>query len=300
MRVDNMMKTNTTFFTDILNLPHATTLGNSKAYITQGTAKHCCLDSDYHRHACYELAWITGEEVRYFVDFCEYTVPNGSLAFISPGQVHTWRNVNETTELTVIGFTPDLFASERLDMYEILSELPFFVQDTAPIYTIPEPLRPVFEQHFKTAVMRVNQQPDQMELLIRAYLNLILVEARSALATHPGSAMPVMPAPTRLTRHFRLAVEQHCLERRQVQDYADQLGVTTNYLVKTVRQRTGSTPKRIIHQRLLLEAKRMLAHSTLSIADVGSELSFRTPSDFGRWFKDNAGIPPGQFRLHLV
>ena len=295
-----MIKNDTTFFTDISIIPHATTLGDSKAYVTQGTAKYCCLDSDYHRHACYELAWITGTEVRYFVDFCEYAVPDGSLAFISPGQVHTWSNVHETTELTVIGFTPDLFASERMDVYRILSELPFFVQNTAPIYTVPESLRPIFEQHFKTAVTRVNQQPEQMELLIRAYLNLILVEAHSALSAHSGSAMPLMPAPSRLTRHFRLAVERHCLERKQVQDYADELGVTTNHLVKTVRQRTGSTPKRIIHERLLLEAKRMLAHSSLTVSQIGSELSFPTSTAFGRWFKDNAGMPPGQFRLQLV
>ncbi len=295
-----MIEDDNIFFTDVPNIPHATTLGDNKAYIAQGTIKQCCLPSKYHRHACYEIAWVTGEKLRYFVDFCEYDVPNGSLVFISPGQVHTWLNVHKTTELTIIGFTPNLFASDRIDVQKTLVDLPFFVQNTSPIYTVPTALRPFFEQHFKTAVARVTQQPDQTEVLIRAYLNLILVEARSALALSPAFTIPPMPASTWLTRHFRLAVEQHYLERKKVQDYTNQLGITTNHLVKTVRQMTGSTPKHIIHERLLLEAKRLLAYSSLSVTEIGSELSFPTPTEFGRWFKSNAGASPGRFRNYLL
>ena len=295
-----MIKNDPVLFSDISKILHATTLGDSKAYISQGTATQCCLPSKYHRHACYEIAWVRGNNLRYFVDFAEYDVPDGSLVFLSPGQVHTWQNINKTTNLTVIGFTPDLFSSDRVDTQKILIDLPFFVENTSSIYTVPTTLRPFFEQHFKSATERVTQQPEETEALLRAYLNLILVEARSALSLSPASAMSSMPATNWLTRHFRLSVERHYLERKKVQDYANQLGITTNHLVKTVRQITGSTPKHIIHERMLLEAKRLLAYSSLSVAEIGSELSFSTPTEFGRWFKSTAGNSPGQFREYQL
>ena len=137
-------------------------------------------------------------------------------------------------------------------------------------------------------------------MLLRAYLNLILVEAQNAIQTKPALQTKKPPAPIRLTRKFRLAVESDYIERKQVQDYADQLGVTTNHLVETVRESSGFTPKQIIQERLLLEAKRLLAYLTLSAAEIGSELSFRNPSQFGRWFRTNAGVAPGQFRQQIA
>ena len=287
-------------FTTIPHIPESLSLGTIKAYITQGTTSQCCVDHAYHRHACYEVAWVSGGRSRYFVDFREYVVPAGSLVFVSPGQVHQWQGLDEQSDLIVIGFTPDLFAIDLTDIQKTLIDLPFFVEDASPVYTMPHLLEPILQNHFQTALERATSQPNHAEMLLRAYLNLILVEAQNAIHTKPSVETQKPPAPIRLTRRFRLAVENNFVKRKQVQDYADQLGVTTNHLVEMVRETSGFTPKRIIQDRLLLEAKRLLAYSTLSAAEIGSELSFSDPSQFGRWFRTNAGVAPGQFRQQLT
>lgn len=107
-------------------------------------------------------------------------------------------------------------------------------------------------------------------------------------------------AASRLTHFFQLAVEQHDLKRKQVQNYADLLGVTANHLIATVRETTGLTPMQVIHNRLLLEAKRLLAHTTSDITEIAAALAFHNPSQFGRWFKHQAGHAPGQFRQQIT
>lgn len=288
------------FFAELPNIVHAQSMGKRNAYVGRGVGNFCCLASNYHRHACYEIAWLTGATGRYFVDFREFDVPDGSLVFISPGQVHTWLNAMDTAELTIIGFTPDLFALDMMDVQKVLIDLPFFVENVSPVYPVPADLKPLFQQHFDTTHRRANEQQGQAELLIRAYLNLILIEAQNMLKDAPAPVLSAAPAPHRLTRRFRLAVERDYVERKQVQDYANQLGVTSNHLVETVRETTGTTPKKMIQERLLLEAKRLLAYSSLSAAEVGNELSFPNPAQFGRWFKTNAGLAPGQFRQQLI
>ncbi|MEM8859176.1 MAG: AraC family transcriptional regulator [Chloroflexota bacterium] len=285
---------------DLTKVPHAQPFETIKAYVALGTNMRCCTDRQFHRHSCYEIAWVSGGPSTYFVDFKTFDVPAGSLVFVSPGQVHQWDYKDEKSKLFVIGFVPTLFAADILDMQRTLIDLPFFVEDASPVYSVPESVAFVFDQHFKTAADRAYINPSQSEALIRAYLNLILIEAQACISTTPVSKVADQPAPIRLTRRFRLAVEQHFLQRIQVQDYADQLGVTTNHLVETVRQTYGLTPKRMIQDRLMLEAKRLLAHSTLSAAEIGNELSFPNSSQFGRWFRTNEGIAPGQFRQHVL
>ncbi len=287
-------------FSEIPVIPHAQELVTIKAYIGQGTSQFCCVDHPFHRHAFYEIAWVSHGASSYYVDFKSYDVPPGSLVFISPGQVHQWHEIQEKSQLTVIGFVPELFAMDITDVQKTLINLPFFVEDASPVYTVPQSLTPIFDQHFKTAVARAYVDPSQAETLIRAYLNLILTEAQNTLANNPTPKVTDQPAPIRLTRRFRLSVEKNYLQRIQVQDYADQLGVSTNHLVETVRQTAGQTPKRIIQDRLLLEAKRLLAYSTLSAAEIGIELSFPNSSQFGRWFRTNEGMAPGQFRQQVL
>ena len=96
--------------------------------------------------------------------------------------------------------------------------------------------------------------------------------------------------------NFAKYVEQHYLKRRQVKVYADMLGVTANHLVETVRQTTGMTPGRILSDRLMLEAKRLLVHTQQSLSEIAYHLAFSDPSQFGRWFKNTGGLSPGKFR----
>src|SRR5208282_3886417 len=63
-----------------------------------------------------------------------------------------------------------------------------------------------------------------------------------------------------------------------VRDYAKMLGVTPSHLSEALRLETGLTAGDLIRARLLLEAKRLLLHSELTIAEIGYELGFEDPS----------------------
>jgi AraC-like DNA-binding protein len=74
------------------------------------------------------------------------------------------------------------------------------------------------------------------------------------------------------------------------------LGVTTSHLVETVRQATGMTPGEMLHNRLVLEAKRMLVYSDYSAAEIALKLSFSSASHFGQWFRKMTDLTPREFR----
>ena len=58
----------------------------------------------------------------------------------------------------------------------------------------------------------------------------------------------------------------------------------------------GIPPGKLIHERLLLEAKRLLRYSDLPVADIADQLNFEDPSYFSRFFKKHTGFSPSEFR----
>lgn len=102
----------------------------------------------------------------------------------------------------------------------------------------------------------------------------------------------------RLDRFHEL-IDRHFRERRPVGFYAGQLGVSAVQLNNTCRRKTGRSAQQMIHDRLLLEARRLLAYSDLDVTSISYSLGFRDPSYFSRFFARAQGSAPSAFRqLH--
>ena len=85
----------------------------------------------------------------------------------------------------------------------------------------------------------------------------------------------------------------------QVQDYAGLMAITEKYLNELCKKTAGKTASELIHERIILEAKRLLLHSDLNNKEVAYFLSFDDPSHFSKFFKRKTGRTPSQFRKEL-
>lgn len=99
-----------------------------------------------------------------------------------------------------------------------------------------------------------------------------------------------------LVMAFTSNVQQHFRKQRNVQAFAEQLHVTPKYLTETVKEITGNTAGEIIDQFVILEAKRMLSDTPLSILQIAEELNFSDQSFFGKYFKRFVGHSPKEYR----
>ena len=74
------------------------------------------------------------------------------------------------------------------------------------------------------------------------------------------------------------------------------MGITARRLQQAVAESVGKTPKQLIDDRLLLEAKRLLVYTNHSIKEIGFQLGFEEPTNFSRFFRKQAGHSPAEFR----
>ncbi|MBQ4828425.1 helix-turn-helix domain-containing protein [Alteromonas sp. MMG017] len=95
---------------------------------------------------------------------------------------------------------------------------------------------------------------------------------------------------------FRALIEQHYQHHLTVKGYAQHLHISVSKLNRLCRTLLHGSPKAIIHQRLLIEAKRSLVYTKQSVEEISAQLGFNDPAYFSRYFKKMEGVTARAFR----
>lgn len=134
--------------------------------------------------------------------------------------------------------------------------------------------------------------------LIRTYVNLLIHEglkmepALNAIKFHNATERIANLFLELLERQFPIESPHQALRLRKASDYAESLSIHVNHLNHVVREATGKTTSVLITERIVTEAKALLKHTDLSIADIAYCLGFEYPNYFNNFFKKNTGLTP--------
>jgi AraC-like DNA-binding protein len=107
------------------------------------------------------------------------------------------------------------------------------------------------------------------------------------------------PTYRRTYRRFTRSIECNLARHWKVGDYARELGVSGKTLGRACLAVGGLPPAKVIEGRVLLEAKRLLAHTELPAASIAGELGFDEPTNFVKFFRRLSGTTPIVFRIRL-
>ncbi|MGI9576187.1 4-hydroxyphenylacetate catabolism regulatory protein HpaA [Alloalcanivorax xenomutans] len=130
---------------------------------------------------------------------------------------------------------------------------------------------------------------------VRALAQLIFIDL-FRLARNRVTPQPVRHEDLSLFQRFQMLIEDHYPHHWTLTRYADELGVTENRLNEICRRTAGKSSKRLVFDRLMQEARRLLIFTTASINEIGYQLGFNDPAYFSRFFTREAGMTPGRYR----
>ena len=125
---------------------------------------------------------------------------------------------------------------------------------------------------------------------LRAYVALIAVGLARTVRADRASRDGGRPA--RLVRRFAALIEAHYREHWSVADYAAALAVSPTHLGRLCRAEAGLAPSRLVEGRLVQEARRSLAYTDMSVAEIAYDLGFEDPAYFTRVFARATGLAP--------
>ena len=218
------------------------------------------------------------------------------MVFVSPGQVHFVER-EESLRGYRLAFSED-FLSLGPTRESVAFELAFFqASDREPLARFGENDMADLVALIESIQSEFAQQGQRYLTVLRSYLHILLVRASRGIRS---DAQPrQISSALAMTRRFRQLVGEQVRQVRSVNAYAQQLGISPGHLHDVVKTSSGVTPSDVIQQELMLEAKRLLAHTDMSVAQVGHYLCFDDPAYFGRYFRRNQKISPGQYRSQV-
>jgi len=247
-----------------------------------------------HRHNYFEILMFNGSGGNHEIDFNYYAIEKNSLHFISPEQVHLLRREKHVTGY-VLSFTKDFFLETSGS--DFTDTLPFFgIQGAFPVVRAKDDEQQLQLNEIVSKIQSeyFSMNSDKAELLL-PFMKVFLITAKRMYAPET-IAGKYFYSRSEVAQKFKKLVDANFRQNKSVSDYAALLNITSGHLSDTVHKDTGKTAGDIIHERIILEAKRLLYHSPKSVKEIAYELQYEDPSYFTRFFKTHTQLTPEQFR----
>lgn len=269
---------------------------------TEGVLKLFCHEPGFSRHFFRErhnrlltIAWNRGDDQTVVIDGIEYVFPaqsvlplmvNQSFDFACPERIVAWQFdrefyciVDHDKEVSCVGL---LFYGSKGSLFLDL--------DTDEQRKFGA-LLTVFEDEFTT---NDSVQGEMLRMLLKR-----LIIKLTRLAKQQYIDPTLSDNDLDIVRQFNLLVENNYRKLHAVSDYAELLNKSPKTLSNLFALYNQKSPLTLIHERIALEARRLLLYTDKSTKEIAYELGFEEGAHFSRFFKKEVGLPPSEFKDQL-
>lgn len=237
-----------------------------------------------HRDDYYIFVLLTDGEAGVEIDFERRGLSAGDMLIVSPWQVHG-KPADEKWEADgwMLALSPELLSESdirAIDEYSI-TPLPFrpdeaVVQDVSALCSM-------LGRYGDAGVSRA---------LAAAVKSVVLSAIGSADSDVSGRYKAI-------TLRLRKLLDRHLTSVKSPAAYASMLNISEVYLNEAVKESTGISVGSYIRNRVIVQAKRKLAYTTMSAKEIAYALGYDDYAYFSKLFKKSTGKSPAEFRRNL-
>ena len=237
------------------------------------------------------LLWFKSNNNQMKIDNVDYTFHKNEL--ISLTEFHTVETT-DTCEIQLIKWNRDFYCIVDHDSEVGCKGILYYGASRVPIIRPSEEDLDILETVFKMFRIEMNSKDNlQLEMLQMMLKRILILCTRiyksQNLALESEANIDII-------RAYNYLVEQNFKEMHTVQEYASLLNKSPKTLSNLFKKHGEKTPLKYIHNRIMLEARRLLLHSDLSVSEIGYELGFMDVQVFSRFFKGQEGASPQNFK----
>lgn len=245
-----------------------------------------------HRHEFHALIMVTGGSGSHIIDFVEYPIYANRCFYIGYGQIHAWKTLKHVKGYVLL-FTDDFYnaiytGNKLIKSDRFLTELTLFTD-------IPSEKIQQWLIFFRQIEEEFTTKDQDWKLTICLILKTMVVKLRSftkkEIIINDKSRRNLA-----VINQYKEFINDNFVKFKTPREYADRLNITANYLNGICKEVTGKSAGQLIKERVILEAKRLIIHTPLTISQIAYRLGFEDKSHFGKYFKNVVGIPPDKFR----
>jgi AraC family transcriptional regulator, transcriptional activator of pobA len=269
--------------------------GNSAFSIHQiRRKKGSGLKREAHRTDFYGLTFIENGKGKMCINNNCFEFTNDMLVTTSPGQIVTLEVDSISNGYTIF------FMSEFLNV-----QYPETIEKKFPFYRVNAERLPKINKnlsHFKSLFRAINVEYYKKETeylnVVRGYL-LALLNLANRHYFEKKDTLQVRDKKYELTAEFEALVTKYMPERKNITFLAKKLSISSKHLNEIIKKSTGKTSSEFVASIFMLEAKKLLMHTSLSVTEVADSLNYNDPSYFNKVFKRHFNITPNYFKNQM-
>jgi AraC family transcriptional regulator, transcriptional activator of pobA len=230
-----------------------------------------------NRRDYYKISLIIGRGVLHYPDKT-IVIDRDALLFSNPLVPYSWEAKSENQSGYFCVFSEEFLLSNGS-----LKKSPLFKIGAVPVLFVEPSVKSFLSSLFERMLEEATSDYPHKRMLLRSYVDIMMHEA---LKLQPVNMYEKADANARvaarfvdlLERQFPIDSRNDQLRMLKPKDYADALSVHPNHLNRALKQVLGKSVSQLIADRVLLEAKALLAHTDWNIFEIGSALGFQEPA----------------------
>ncbi len=251
-----------------------------------------------HRAEFYHIIWFQEGTSTHLVDFTQVHIAPNTLLFLDKDVVHAFSNTVAATGVVIL-FTEPFFYQSDLD-FKYLKNNALFRDSAALVQLDADAPTQVLTTLMEMIQDEYRKPQDQFQKqILQNYLhNFLMLNERIHLTNEAGTFNTGIDWDYLIA--FKRLLNEHFSVEKQVAFYAKKLNISEKRLSLASKKIIGKTPKELIIERVLLESKRLLVNTNITIKEIAFELGFDEPGNFNKYFKKYTAKTPLEFRDSIL
>lgn len=225
------------------------------------------------------------------VDGVPFTLESNSILALTPVQNFKFL---KGENIIVYQFNREFYCIKDHDEEVGCAGLLFFGNDSIPVLNLDKDEQEKFSFLHEVFLDELQTKDNIQAEMLRMLMARFIIKATRILKNN-SETLRNQGSKIELLRHFNVLVESHFKQEHSVSYYADKLFKSPKTLSNTF-SKFNKSPLRIIHDRIILEAKRQLMYTKKSTKEIAYDIGFDDASHLSRLFKKNVGISPSEFQ----
>lgn len=236
--------------------------------------------------------WNTGEVMNITIDRIPYQLEKHQIIFLT--EFHKVDHV-DLQSARMVRFNQPFYCIVNHDNEVGSKGLLFFGASGVPIVTIDQSVLRDFETSWEIFSSEIRKKDLLQQDMLQAILKRVLILSVRIL-TQSTNYHKLEKGQSDIIREFNYLVERHFAEHHDVAFYASKLNRSPKTLSNLFSIVSNRSPLNIIHERIMIHARRQINYSNLSIKEIAYELGYDDIQTFSRFFKSREGMSPMQYR----
>ncbi|WP_108867086.1 helix-turn-helix domain-containing protein [Aquimarina aquimarini] len=241
----------------------------------------------------YTFIWSQSSEAVIEIDGVSTTLQKDRIVVLTPNQY--FRYISGSGSI-VYQFNREFYCIKDHDKEVSCMGILFYSNNTAPLIELNSTEHNKLDQLHKVFLDELGTVDTiQAEMLRMLMARFIITVTRLIKQQNNYSKLGNQ---VDLVRNFNILVDSHFRKEHSVGFYAKQLFKSPKTLSNNFAK-FGKSPLQIIHDRIILEAKRLLIYTDKSAKEIAYEIGFEDASHLSRMFKKHTSFSPSEFKKQL-